>query len=629
MSNAHSSYTLSNKPIAHLSEVSLRYKNQTALDAINLSINPGERICVLGANGSGKSSLASVLCGLLAPDEGSVTLIDQAVCTKGSTNFAAYRKARRWLGLVFQNPDDQIVTSIVEDDIAFGPENLGVDPQEITQRVTRELHRVALDAYAKANPSHLSGGQKQRVAIAGALAMEPKLLVLDEPGALLDVRGRRGIMHVMNALSAQGTTIVHVTHFMEEALKASRVLVLSKGKIVLDGTPQVVFSQVDQLAQLELEEPFIAQLSAKLVQEGVPVSWTCDEKNLCQQLALQLQSVSTTDRSRSGASNTPTASGAPTASGTPVTPTTSDVPAVQARKLSYSYAKSSSHSDSVALNEVSFTIPQGAYTSIIGQTGSGKSTLARLICGLEHPDSGELFVGPLNLTNKRDRHKLHGQVGYVMQHPERQLFAQTVLEDVAYGPKNLGFSTQEANKKARQALQEVGLLHKQDASPFELSGGQARLCAIAGILAMQPKILLLDEPTAGLDPAGRETLHRLLVHINQRGTTVVQITHSMEDAATSDRLIVLDQSRILMCATPREIYQPHNRACLRAAGLDLPYPLIFANALEAEVPHLSLGQPLTMNELIQTLIHLLSPAIPDTASAAVHTRAVRNPWPFA
>lgn len=636
--------TSHNKPIAQLNEVSLWYKDVAALNNVTLSIQPGERLCILGANGSGKSTLASVLCGLLAPDEGSVTLVGQDVCINGSPNFDAYKKARRWLGLVFQNPDDQIVTSIVEDDVAFGPENLGVDPQEITHRVKRELQRVALEAYAKANPSHLSGGQKQRVALAGALAMEPKLLVLDEPGALLDVRGRKSVMRVMNNLAARGATLVHVTHFMEEALTASRVIVLSRGHIVLDGTPQEVFSHTDQLAQLELEEPFIAQLSAKLAQKNVPISWTCDEKDLRQQLTCLLQPLNASQSTISAASQKQACPH--TTVPTPDTvATTSCAPAIQAHKLCYSYAADTQavpptadapHIPSLALDHVSFAIPQGSYTSIIGQTGSGKSTLARLICGLERPDSGELLVNQINTANKHDRRKLHGQVGYVMQHPERQLFAQTVLDDVAYGPKNLGFLAEEALAQARQALQEVGLLHKQAASPFELSGGQARLCAIAGILAMQPKILLLDEPTAGLDPAGRETLRRILTHIHQQGITVVQITHSMEEAALTDNILVLDQSHILMCGTPSEVYQPHNQQCLRNAGLDLPYSLIFALALQANVPGLTLGQPLTMDKLMHELIHALSHTRSHTHSSASavmpsstpsHAKAVTPPWP--
>ena len=259
-----------------LSHVSLVYEGGVvALDDVSLEVARGERICVLGANGSGKSTLASVICGLLAPDAGAVELVGERVCSDGRPDLEAYRRARRNLGLVFQNPDDQIVTSVVEDDVAFGPENLGLPREEIAARVARELHRVALDDYAAADPSRLSGGQKQRVAIAGALAMEPDVLVLDEPGSLLDVRGRSAILRVMGRLAKAGTTLVHVTHFMEEAVEADRVIVLDRGRIVLEGTPDEVFAHGAELLELGLEVPFAARLSQRL---GLP--WTCSEKDV-------------------------------------------------------------------------------------------------------------------------------------------------------------------------------------------------------------------------------------------------------------------------------------------------------------------------------------------------------------
>ena len=224
--------------LVRLSHVSLFYEGGvTALDDVSLELARGERLCVLGANGSGKSTLASVICGLLAPDEARLSSRARQVCAGGAPDLEAYRRARRSLGLVFQNPDDQIVTSIVADDVAFGPENLGVPRDQIAARVARELHRVAMDDYAQADPARLSGGQRQRVCIAGALAMEPAVLVLDEPASLLDVRGRLAILRVMGRLAAAGTTLVHVTHFMEEALEADRVIVMDHGRVALSGTP--------------------------------------------------------------------------------------------------------------------------------------------------------------------------------------------------------------------------------------------------------------------------------------------------------------------------------------------------------------------------------------------------------
>lgn len=600
-----------------LDHVTLEYgRGVVALDDVSLSVAEGERICVLGANGSGKSTLASVLCGLLAPDAGSVTLLGEHVLLDGVADFAAYGRARRALGLVFQNPDDQIVTTVVADDVAFGPENLGVPSDRIGQRVRRELRRVALEDYARADPTRLSGGQKQRVAIAGALAMEPRVLVLDEPGALLDVRGRRSVMRVMGQLHAAGTTIVHVTHFMEEALEADRVIVMSHGRVALDGAPTEVFSRVGQLGDLGLEEPFSARLSARLAERGLPVRWTCDARDLQSQLAgLAARDGLPCGGSSRGASSQRAAE-APTiaAAGESAAPWPGETPpchvatghatggSVRAADVTYSYADCGGRR---ALDGVSLSIEPGANCAIVGQTGSGKSTLLRLMCALEAPDAGELLVNGLSTATRRNRRLLHGSIGYVMQRPERQLFAETVQKDVAFGPTNQGLPADEVDRRCRRALEMVGLLERGPASPFELSGGQRRMCAIAGILAMRPGTLVLDEPTAGLDPRGREELRAILADVNARGVTVIQVTHSMDDAARAGQVIVLDQSRVLAQGTPAEVFSPGKAQVLHDHGLGLPKALAWARELSARGIALP-GEPLTLARLVDALVGALA-----------------------
>ena len=547
-----------------LDHVTLRYGDSLALDDVTLEVCRGERVCVLGANGSGKSTLASVICGLLAPDEGDVELAGHAVCTGGVPDLAAYRDARRQLGLVFQNPDDQIVTSVVADDVAFGPENLGVPRAQITARVARELRRVAMEKYAHADPSRLSGGQRQRVCIAGALAMEPAVLVLDEPSSLLDVRGRAAIMRVMGRLAAAGATLVHVTHFMDEALAADRVIVMQHGRMALEGTPDEVFASKNAqvIEALGLEMPFEARLAAALRQAEA----TSD--------AVAAPGAPSGEK--------PAAAAAPTRAAEP--------PAILARDLGFSYGP-----DAQALDGVSLEVPVRATTAIVGQTGSGKSTLLRLLCGLEAADAGSLTVCGINAATKRGRRQIRRAVGYVMQHPERQLFAQTVAEDVAFGPRNQGLSAAEVERRVAHALDLVGLADRRDASPFELSGGQQRLAAIAGVLAMEPELLVLDEPTAGLDPRGRARLRALMADLAAHGVTLLQVTHSMEDAAQADHVVVLDQSHVLATGTPAEVFCPANEPQLTAVGLGLPRPLAYAceHALDA--------RPLTLEALVAAL----------------------------
>lgn len=541
-----------------LDHVTLRYGDSLALDDVTLEVCRGKRVCVLGANGSGKSTLASVICGLLAPDEGDVELAGHAVCTGGVPDLAAYRDARRQLGLVFQNPDDQIVTSVVADDVAFGPENLGVPRAQIAARVARELRRVAMERYTHADPSRLSGGQRQRVCIAGALAMEPAVLVLDEPSSLLDVRGRAAIMRVMGRLAAAGATLVHVTHFMDEALAADRVVVMQHGRVALEGTPDEVFATKNAqiIEALGLEMPFEARLATALRQAGGAIA----------------------------------APGAPSDEKPAAPVPAAEPPAILARDLDFSYGP-----DAQALDGVSLEVPVRATTAIVGQTGSGKSTLLRLLCGLEAADAGSLTVCGINAATKRGRCQVRRAVGYVMQHPERQLFAQTVAEDVAFGPRNQGLSATEVERRVAHALDLVGLTDRRDASPFELSGGQQRLAAIAGVLAMEPELLVLDEPTAGLDPRGRARLRALMADLAAHGVTLLQVTHSMEDAARADHVVVLDQSHVLATGTPAEVFCPANEPQLTAVGLGLPRPLAYAreHALDA--------RPLTLEALVAAL----------------------------
>ena len=581
---------MSGNPIK-LEHVTLRYGDVCALDDVTLEVAAGQRVCVLGANGSGKSTLASVICGLLAPDEGSVELVGERVCAMAggdaesgvaaaasgnggdgsSTGSAAaaraavpdleaYRRARRGLGLVFQNPDDQIVTSIVADDVAFGPENLGLPRDEIRARVERELRRVALTDHATSDPSRMSGGQRQRVCIAGALAMEPQVLVLDEPSSLLDVRGREAILRVMGRLAAAGTTLVHVTHFMDEALEADRVIVMDRGRVALDGAPAEVFCEANAglIDKLGLELPFEMRLARarKTAASGGRAAQTAN--NAADQASIGECTC-------------------------------------EVRGVDYSYGRGKK-----ALDGVSFDVRRGESVAVVGQTGSGKSTLLRLICGLEAPDAGSVVVAGSSTAKKRGRRAARRAVGYVMQHPERQLFAQTVAEDIAFGPRNLGLRPEEVARRVDHALELVGLGDKRDASPFELSGGQRRLAAIAGVLAMEPELLILDEPTAGLDPRGRTLLRELLADLRSHGVTLVQVTHSMEDAARADRVVVLDQSRVIANGTPAEVFSRANEAQLTACGLGVPKPLAHAWALEA-TGHAPLGDPLTIEALAAAL----------------------------
>lgn len=248
-------------------DASFTYDGDTfALNKINLHIAPGEFVCILGGNGSGKSTFAKHINALLSPDKGDICVLGCNTKDENKTYFI-----RSQAGMVFQNPDNQLVANLVENDIAFGPENLGVPSETLRQRVTDTLAEVGLQGFEKHETYALSGGQKQRVAIAGVLAMNPAILILDEATAMLDPRGRQDLMNICHKLHKQGMTVVMITHFMEEAAQAERVVVLDQGQVVCDDIPSKVFTKASLLERLNLDLPFAASLSLELQRQGVPV----------------------------------------------------------------------------------------------------------------------------------------------------------------------------------------------------------------------------------------------------------------------------------------------------------------------------------------------------------------------
>lgn len=271
-------------------DVSFTYTNESyVLEDLSVEIPQGQFVCVLGANGSGKSTFSKLINALLLPDKGKVK-VDGLITSDAQNTFSIRSKA----GSVFQNPDDQIVASLVENDVAFGPENLGIPNPELRERVEAALAQVGLTGFEKRETNALSGGQKQRVAIAGILAMEPQILIFDEASAMLDPRGRRGLMRVCKELHAQGMTIIMITHYMEEAAEADRALVLREGKIVLDGTPEEVLTQDAELRKLNLDIPFATQLSRLLQDKGIDIPTFVDREPLKEALWLLYSNTSAT-----------------------------------------------------------------------------------------------------------------------------------------------------------------------------------------------------------------------------------------------------------------------------------------------------------------------------------------------
>lgn len=564
-----------------LSDVRFSYDGKApALAGVSAHVNAGEFVCILGGNGSGKSTLAKHMNALLLPDQGTVTVDGMSTADAECTYLI-----RQTAGMVFQNPDDQLVSTLVEDDVAFGPENLGIQLPELRERVTRALADVGLAGFERKETHALSGGQKQRVAIAGVLAMNPRILILDEASAMLDPRGRAGLMRVCRELHERGFTIVMITHFMEEAAQADRVIVLESGKVVCDGSPAQVLLQEDLLRRLNLDVPFATHLSHALRNAGVAVAPTVDDDALAAEiLSLAKGSLLVGAASAAGRGVSANADDAVDSAqmdaGAATGETTDDTAAdcadavIRFENVSFTYDPSEAKRkrapaqrqadwgnspDSIwALSDVSFAVKSGEFLGIAGHTGSGKSTLVQHMNGILKPTHGRVMVRGLDMADKRSEAELRGTVGVVFQYPEHQLFAETVYKDVAFGPRNLGLSDDEVDERVHRALSRVGLDFDavSQKSPFELSGGQQRRVAFAGILAMEPSVLVLDEPAAGLDPAGRRSFLQLIARLHkQEGLTVVMVSHNMDDlAAMCDRVLVMNEGCLQSAGAPSQVF---------------------------------------------------------------------------
>ena len=585
--------------LIEVKDLKYRYPGTTqlALDGVSFTVEKGEFIGIAGENGAGKTSLSQALLGLIpqfykGAYGGSVT-----VCGMDARSTPVSELCRH-VGLVFQNPFNQLsgAKDTVYDEVGYGLQNLGFPPEEIRTRVESVLRCFGIWEYRDRNPFDLSGGQLQRVAICSVLAMKPDVLILDEPTSQLDPEGSEEVFHTVDELTKMGITIIMIEQKIEKlAGYCDRVLLMHQGHVVDYDTPRKIFSRED-LYDLGVNPPAytcFARANALVFEDGtLPVTHA---------ETLERVKASGADRATLIASLRTMTAGVQMESATPQPVAAQPARAgVDAAAAAASASRSSDHASEAAgaadatfqVKDLRFSYVKGREvlhglnlaldhrpTAIIGQNGAGKTTLVRVLKGLLKPDSGEIRYQGENLETKTVA-ELASRVGYVFQNPDDQIFKYKVLEEVMFGPLNIGMSPQEAEASAHEALRMVGLDEKAGENPYDLELSDRKMVAIASVLAMNTDVIILDEPTIAQSWNGREKIREIIQAKAAEGKLVIAILHDMDFVASSfARVIAMAHGEILADDTPAEIFRNH--PILEKAALAAPPLYELLEELEA------------------------------------------------
>lgn len=550
-----------------IEDLSFTYREteHPALHHINGQIEDGTFTVIMGHGGAGKSTLCAALNALVprffqGDYAGRVAVKERIV---GKSRVA---DMSRIVGLVLQDFEAQLFSTSVELEVAFGPENHCLPHDEIERRIERYLGFVGLSSMRKREPASLSGGQKQRLAIASVLALEPEVLVMDEATTDLDPIGREEVLSVADTLRQEKRTLLIVDHEPETAEGADQVWLMREGSMIAQGAPRAVMTDLDALASCGVKPPPTVELFHALGWPGSPLTLeeaivAIEKNHLAQRRPLDLETLRCPHADR---------------------------PAIlDAQGLGYVYPTRNVE----ALRDVNLQIREGEFVAILGQNGSGKTTLAKHFNGLLQPTSGEMRVGG-RPTRESSRRQLAQMVGYVFQNPDHQIFASTVREEVGFSLKMAGFDAATIKKRVAEALETVGLSGYEEEIPFVLTKGERQRVAVASVLATQPQVIILDEPTTGLDYRHQRNIMEMLRMLNRRGHTIIIITHSMWVAAEyADRTIVLRDGRILLDGPTRAIFAQEER--LAETALRPPTLLRLGNWLGT--------QALTVEQMVQEL----------------------------
>ncbi|MDD4792633.1 MAG: energy-coupling factor transporter ATPase [Firmicutes bacterium] len=536
--------------IISLKDVTFAYKGskRQALRGVSLDVKEGECIAILGPTGAGKSTLACVMNGTVPRFiEGELTgevVIDGQVPSEVGTAQMASR-----VGLVFGDPDTQLFGMTVEEDVAFGPANLGLDYETIMRRIERAIKDMRLTGLEERAPHRLSGGQKQATAIAGVYAMLPKIMVLDEPTSMLDPEGKARVFSIVRDLNKTlGMTVVLIEQEVDDILQlADRVFVMKSGRFELGGTPREVFANVDQLKEVGIRVPHIVEFGNLVGAEETP--FTVEEAvSLVERKAWATPDPEASCSGREKDDSANISNGKP--SGAEASSGSTRAPLVEVMDLEFQYPMGAK-----ALNGVNLKIYPGEFVAIVGQNGAGKTTLTRHLNGLLRPLSGDIRLFGKSILNEPTT-KLCSMVGYVFQNPDEQLFCTTVEDELRFGPSNIGMDPKELEEAVNDILLDIGLDKYRQVWPRYLTKGERQRLAMASVAAMDPDVLIVDEPTTGLDwLESLQILDYLEKLRREKDKTILIITHDMNIVSLyAKRVVVMANGRVIGEGTPREVF---------------------------------------------------------------------------
>ena len=563
----------------------LRYRyphaKELALDGLDFSVEKGEFIGIIGENGAGKSTLSQALIGLVPQfykgAYGGTVMVDGIEA--GRTPVA---QLCGHVGLVFQNPFNQLsgAKDNVYEEVAFGMQNLGVPAEEMKNRVEEALKLLDIWQYRDRNPFDLSGGQMQRVAIASVLVMRPDVMILDEPTSQLDPEGSDEVFKAVETLTGSGITILMIEQKIEKlAAYCDRILLLHKGKQIAFDTPQKVFSMPD-LNNYGIQAPAFTRICKA---EGVTLADGTYPVTVEEAAGVLREKRLEAPACADGGERAQRTAGveAAQAGGSAESAGSSDEQFC-IEKLDFSYL-----ADVPVLKNLNMKLDKRP-TAIIGQNGAGKTTLVKLLKGLLKPVSGSIYFHGEDISGKTVA-MLAGNVGYVFQNPDDQIFKYNVMDEILFGPLNIGMDAERAKKEAERALKLTGLTGKEKENPYDLELYERKMTAIASVLAMDTDVLILDEPTIAQDWKGRQIIGGIIRSLSERGKLVIAILHDMDFVAENfERVIIMAHGQVLADGTAKEVFAQEE--ALKKARLQKPYVMQLCEALGYEKSYLTVEE---------------------------------------